>query len=618
MSKLKEIIKNYLQAKDTDYAIMINGDWGCGKTYFLEHEFKDFVSKQNCPKESDACGLLRKIKKNQDEYKYTPVFVSLYGVSSLEDFQFRVFLGVNPWAKNQFVSVLGTLGSMVSSYFGISVGKGDTKTMTVVSEKMVLVFDDLERICTDKISVKEVLGLINDYSEHNHYKVVIVCNENVYKGKENEYSIYKEKTIRYTCEFEANVTTVYDTIADKYDENCKKYLEKQKPFLLSLFEKGGKKNLRTLKFFMDSMQEIYKTMPDVEYKEEILRTLSVSTMIYAIEYKKGARENELGKLKAQYEIDLGDYGLCNEKETTSDNETKETLPEKVLEIYGPFYRDEMVELPFIIKYLITGYLDNESLCEWAKKRDEELGNARIKEEYKLFKELSSLESVEDDSLVEKLEMMITYVKKGSYTVFDLMQVYALLLKYDYLGIEGFSLTEEIDNDFILALDKYKDNWKYVPNLGYKIPVWSNREKDSQSFKKYEKVKEHLFNINEQSKIDEEKKKFHEFMEVAKSNDVVKLKCYRNSEKWIRFEVFDWNEVCKMLESGKNPIACEIVKYLENSIEELPNVSPDDLKPLRNWLSNYANQEDKRIRRHFIIGLKKQIDMMLPVENHSYD
>jgi len=39
--KIDAIIKNYLNSsKKTDYAIMINGEWGCGKTYYVEHDVK--------------------------------------------------------------------------------------------------------------------------------------------------------------------------------------------------------------------------------------------------------------------------------------------------------------------------------------------------------------------------------------------------------------------------------------------------------------------------------------------------------------------------------------------------------------------------------------------------
>ena len=46
MEKLNEIVNDYLKVKDTDYALMINGKWGCGKTYYLEHDFKDFIGKR--------------------------------------------------------------------------------------------------------------------------------------------------------------------------------------------------------------------------------------------------------------------------------------------------------------------------------------------------------------------------------------------------------------------------------------------------------------------------------------------------------------------------------------------------------------------------------------------
>ena len=68
MEKLNEIVIDYLKVKDTDYALMINGKWGCGKTYYLERDFKDFIK-----------------KKNSDNAKFSVALISLYGVSSPED-----------------------------------------------------------------------------------------------------------------------------------------------------------------------------------------------------------------------------------------------------------------------------------------------------------------------------------------------------------------------------------------------------------------------------------------------------------------------------------------------------------------------------------------------------
>lgn len=49
MEQLNKVIADYLNAESTDYAIMINGEWGCGKTYYFEHEFKVLVTNIKAP-----------------------------------------------------------------------------------------------------------------------------------------------------------------------------------------------------------------------------------------------------------------------------------------------------------------------------------------------------------------------------------------------------------------------------------------------------------------------------------------------------------------------------------------------------------------------------------------
>ena len=44
MEELNQIVRNYLEAQNTDYAIMINGDWGSGKSYYIKHDFCKVVT----------------------------------------------------------------------------------------------------------------------------------------------------------------------------------------------------------------------------------------------------------------------------------------------------------------------------------------------------------------------------------------------------------------------------------------------------------------------------------------------------------------------------------------------------------------------------------------------
>lgn len=618
MEKLNEIVIDYLKVKDTDYALMINGKWGCGKTYYLEHDFKHFVEQKECPFASCTPNsikerLKRIWKHHSDKYNFKTAFISLYGVSSPEDFYYRVFLGINSWAKTKVFTLIGFAGAKVAKYFNINISKEDISKINIISSNTILVFDDLERICSDKISVKEILGLINEYSEHNHYKVIIACNEEIYKNNE-EYRKYKEKTIRYTCNFVADVESVFDTIVETYgDENFRKYVEQNKSFILKIFEIGGDKNLRTLKFYLDSMSNLYSNVSEVKYKENILRTLLVSTMIYATEYKKGKEKEDLEELKDRYEML---FGSNVDLQTTKKDKREPTYFQTISKAYGSLYQQEMIKLPFVIIYLITGYLDRDALGHWVNERNEELLDVESKPEYELYNELSSFETVDDDNLVGQINLLIDYVKEGKYKVLDLMNIYAVLLKYHDIGIEGFTLTKEIEKDFINAIDRrYTDEEKDLLRSEYKIPRWHDNEKDRDCFNKYEELRKHLLQMIAQSRLVKNKAKCDEFLQKAEQGDVEGIRHYReNNEERISLAGIDWSRICDVLDKGRNPIACELCFCLEYLIHGSSAIAPNDVEPMRNnlqnWLNEYAQRGDKRVRRLYILELKRHIDSIL--------
>lgn len=63
----------------------------------------------------------------------------------------------------------------------------------MVSKKLVLVFDDLERSKQDKATF---LGAINDYCENRNIKTIIIADED--HISEDEYKEFKEKVISHT------------------------------------------------------------------------------------------------------------------------------------------------------------------------------------------------------------------------------------------------------------------------------------------------------------------------------------------------------------------------------------------------------------------------------------
>ena len=72
MEDLVESILDYIRAEYTDYAIMINGEWGSGKTYFWNHKIKPKIeAMQVNGKKTDAniYVFIWNIKPRRDKQK---------------------------------------------------------------------------------------------------------------------------------------------------------------------------------------------------------------------------------------------------------------------------------------------------------------------------------------------------------------------------------------------------------------------------------------------------------------------------------------------------------------------------------------------------------------------
>ena len=74
MEELVESILDYIRSDYTDYAIMINGEWGSGKTYFWNHKIRNRIENMTV-----------------NGKKLTTIYMSLYGISNLEEISKKIY-----------------------------------------------------------------------------------------------------------------------------------------------------------------------------------------------------------------------------------------------------------------------------------------------------------------------------------------------------------------------------------------------------------------------------------------------------------------------------------------------------------------------------------------------
>ena len=75
MEELVESILDYVRSDYTDYAIMLNGEWGSGKTHFWNTKIRKKIES---------------MKLNGKQY--TTIYMSLYGISNLEEISKKIFI----------------------------------------------------------------------------------------------------------------------------------------------------------------------------------------------------------------------------------------------------------------------------------------------------------------------------------------------------------------------------------------------------------------------------------------------------------------------------------------------------------------------------------------------
>lgn len=236
--ELNEFIKNYLENDNTGRAIMLNGKWGSGKSYYINNVLIPYLKRKECGKHK--CAVVSLYGLNDISEISKSIYISLRTIKKLYKIKKKKEKNqkrkkVNKSNGSEVLASAGVAGKIIAktimngimSKVGFEIGQSNKDFKKVYKSinlnKKLVIFEDVERSGIDLI---EFMGFVNNLTEQDGVKVLLVANENEltktvnsenkkeYTPETKRYLEVKEKTIgdtiNFQCNFEESIKSIYN------------------------------------------------------------------------------------------------------------------------------------------------------------------------------------------------------------------------------------------------------------------------------------------------------------------------------------------------------------------------------------------------------------------------
>lgn len=212
-------LNGYMMNPDPQYAVLLKGKWGCGKTHFINHWIDAYKGNPTT------------------EQVLEPIYVSLYGLSDTKQITTAINRVICPILYGKAAKAGKVLAKIASAmvlkhevdlnYDGISdlsinIGIDSLSKFksndSLENSKKLLIFDDLERC---DIPMKKLLGYLNFFVEQCNCHLIVIGDEDKIAEGENKkiFGEFKEKTIGREFEIATDIHSALDTFVNQTPKN---------------------------------------------------------------------------------------------------------------------------------------------------------------------------------------------------------------------------------------------------------------------------------------------------------------------------------------------------------------------------------------------------------------
>lgn len=642
MEDLVESILDYVRSDYTDYAIMINGEWGSGKTYFWNNKIR------------------KKIETMQlNGKRYTTIYMSLYGISNLEEISKKIFIETTQLMdKNlrKFMDANGQTnipeyaktGLDMANFFGVTQNgdKLDYADFFSTDDK-VLCFDDLERANVDVI---DILGYINNFVEHDHIKTIIICNEKELStklkssnlemktfiatylldkqnelnktdkpmvekiqdkiehvfDKANDYERIKEKLIGETFEYAPKFDYIINGILMRYENepDLIRFLRENTRIIINTFERSGTRNLRILKHALNDFKKVFdmvnKSYPNTSHR--VMQTMLIFTIAISFEIKAGkVTKNKFMNIKDNEEY----KAILVSSRVLMDN--RQFYIKEFDNNYYYNFKAEYRFFKFIEYYVRTRIFDMKIF----KDDMETIRNTVDTENLPGYKRLLTEEywKISDDEFDNVIEDIMKDIKEGNLELIDIVKIYAYFSYFSRKGLIDYDI-KTLKNVFFDGMNKSSLKSEYCENVNEELAKIAIEE----FAEDMEEILKHFDNLNHQL-LD---KKYREIAEdVFKCIPMKMEQFYEKFDKQCMqmpiFKYYDSYQLFQRISCASNEDIVLIKEKLIDRVERYQEkIEPEmrNIKLLKQIMDDYLKDKGTTIKIVMLREFSKDLGYIL--------
>ena len=582
--------------------------------------------------------------------RYTTIYMSLYGISNLEDISKKIFIETTQLMDKNLrkymdaneqttIPEYAKTGIDMANFFGVtqSGDKIDYAEFFSTDDK-VLCFDDLERANVDVI---DILGYINNFVEHDHIKTIIICNEkelstklkssnlemktfiatylldkqdelnktdkpivekirqkieNVF-DKANDYERIKEKLIGETFEYAPKFDYIINGILMRYENNTDliRFLRENTRLIISTFERSGTRNLRILKHALNDFKKIYemvnKSYPNTSHR--VIQTMLIFTIAISFEIKAG----KITKDKFINIKDNEEYkSILVSSRILMDN--RQFYIKEFDSNYYYNFKSEYRFFKFIEYYVRTRIFDMRIF----KDNMETIRNTVDTENLPAYKRLLTEEywKISDDEFDKVISDIIEDVKQGNLRLIDNVKIYAYFSYFSKKNLIDYDL-KTIKNVFFNGMNLASLKSEYCPNVDEELGKIAIDEVAEDM----DDILKHFNTLNEQLHDKMIKEKAEEIFKcIPMKMELFYEKFDRECMKTPIFKYYDPYQMFQRISCASNEDIVFIKEKLVNRADKYAKqIEPEirNMKQLKQIIDDYLSGKDPSIK---IVMLKE--------------